>query len=64
MEKTFDAVAWMRKRREDIEKEDAGLSWQEAMTKTTHLLKEDPLWKRLQNRVIRQSVIMSSRTSQ
>ena len=51
MKKTFDAVAWMRKRREEIDKEDQGLSWKEKHEKTRRLLKTDPLWLRLKTRI-------------
>ena len=44
MEKAFDAVAWMRKRREEIDKEDKGLSWEEKHEKTRKFLEKDPLW--------------------
>jgi hypothetical protein len=47
MTKNFDAVAWMRRRREEIDREDAGLTWQERSEKTRQLLKNDPLWQRL-----------------
>jgi len=52
MEKRFDAVAWMRKRRADIDKEDEGLTWEEKARKTADLLQNDPLWKRLKRRVV------------
>jgi hypothetical protein len=52
MKKTFDAVAWMRKRRAEIDKEDEGLSWKEKDEKTRRLLKADPLWIRLKTRVV------------
>lgn len=52
MKKTFDAVAWMRKRRAEIDKEDEGLSWKEKEEKTRRLLKADPLWIRLKGRVV------------
>ncbi|MBI2059225.1 MAG: hypothetical protein HYT87_05580 [Nitrospirae bacterium] len=52
MKKGFDAVAWMRKRREEIEREDAGLTWQEKSLKTLGLLKDNPFWQRLKNRVV------------
>lgn len=45
--KTFDAVLFMRKRREEIDREDAALSWQEQAAKTMKLLLKDPLWRRL-----------------
>ena len=40
--KPFDAVAWMRKRRAEIDVEDAGLSWHERALKTEKLLADDP----------------------
>ena len=43
MKKTFDAVAWMRKRREEIDKEDQGLSWEEKHEKTRKLLEKEML---------------------
>ena len=53
MPKDFDAVAWMRKRRAEIDEEDRGLSWEEKARKTRRLLRNDPLWKRLKSRVVR-----------
>jgi hypothetical protein len=53
MKKTFDTVAWMRKRRAEIDKEDEGLSWKEKDEKTRRLLKADPLWIRLKTRVVK-----------
>jgi hypothetical protein len=50
MNKTFDAVSWMRKRREEIDLEDAGLSWEERTRKTLEAIKDDPIWKRLKER--------------
>ena len=66
MKKTFDAVAWMRKRRAEIDKEDHGLSWKEKHEKTLRLLKVDPLWIKLKARVVESAVnssvaIMESR---
>ena len=52
MKKTFDAVAWMRKRRAEIDKEDQDLSWEEKHEKTRRLLEEDPLWLRLRKRLV------------
>ena len=52
MSKRFDAVAWMRKRRAEIDKDDEGLSWEEKARKTVNLLHDDPLWKRLKHRVV------------
>ncbi len=51
MDKSFDAVAWMRKRRAEIDVEDAGLTWEERSRKTREILKGDPLWERLKSRV-------------
>ncbi len=52
MKKTFNAVAWMRKRRIEIDEEDKGLSWEEKREKTRRLLEKDPLWFRLKGRLI------------
>jgi hypothetical protein len=52
MKKGFDAVAWMRQRRTEIDREDEGLSWQEKREKTRRLLEHDPLWLRLKQRVV------------
>jgi hypothetical protein len=52
MKKGFDAVAWMRQRRAEIDREDEGLSWQEKREKTRRLLAHDPLWLRLKQRVV------------
>ena len=51
MSKGFDAVAFMRRRREEIDREDEGLSWDERTYKTQELLKNDPLWLYLKDRV-------------
>ena len=51
MSKGFDAVAFMRRRREEIDREDEGLSWEERAHKTQELLKNDPLWLYLKGRV-------------
>ncbi len=52
MKKVFDAVAWMRKRREEIDKEDQGLSWEEKHEKTRKLLEKDPLWQTLRKGLV------------
>lgn len=49
--KSFDAVAFMRKRREEIDLEDAGLPWADKREKTRRILENDPLWQRLKDRV-------------
>ena len=51
MKKSFDAVALMRARRAEIDKEDEGLTWEEKAQKTLDLLRDDPLWQRLKGRV-------------
>ena len=51
-EKSFDAVAFMRKRREEIDDEDAGLSWAEKREKTRSMIEDDPLYQRLKHRMV------------
>jgi len=51
MNEGFDAVAFMRRRREEIDREDEGLSWEERARKTRELLRNDPLWLYLKDRV-------------
>ena len=51
-ERSFDAVAFMRKRREEIDKEDAALSWAEKREKTRRMIEDDPLYRRLKHRVV------------
>ena len=57
--KNFDAVAWMRTRREKIDEEDQGLSWEEKRIKTRQLIENDPLWQRLKDRVVKPSGSLS-----
>lgn len=52
MNNTFDAVAWMRKRRTEIDEETKGLSWQERGRKVEEALKGDPLWERLKDTTV------------
>ncbi len=52
MKKSFDAVAFMRKRREELSREYEGLSRQERERKMAEALKDDPLWHRLENRIV------------
>ncbi len=54
MNKDFDTVAWMRKRRSEIDEEDEGLTWEQKVRKTTGLLQDDPLWARVKERVVAQ----------
>lgn len=51
MSKDFDAVAFMRRRREKIDREDKDLSWEERSRKTRKLLENDPLWLYLKDRL-------------
>jgi hypothetical protein len=44
--KTFDAVAFMRKRREELSRDYAGLSAEQIEERVQQLLKTDPLWKK------------------
>ncbi len=57
MKKTFDAVAFMRARRAEIDKEDEGLSWKERCEKTRRIVENDPLYQRLKHRVIQPRTI-------
>jgi hypothetical protein len=41
----------MRRRREEIDREDEGLSWEERARKTRELLGKDPLWLYLKGRL-------------
>jgi hypothetical protein len=62
VKKTFDAVAWMRKRREEIDKEDEGLSWEEKHKKTQKLLEKDPLWQSLRKRLVEPTSVPVGKT--
>lgn len=52
MSERFDAVAWMRRRRTEIDREDEGLTWEERSRKTLNVLDDDPLWQRLKDRMV------------
>ena len=54
MSKSFSAVEWMRKKREEIDEEDKNLTWEEKREKTLKLLQNDPIWRRLKARVVNQ----------
>jgi hypothetical protein len=43
MNKTFDAVAWMRQRRTQIDEEDGRLTWAQKRKKTHDEVLRDPL---------------------
>ena len=45
MKKTFDAVAFMRERREELSRVCAGLSAEQIKQRIRETLKDDPLWK-------------------
>lgn len=51
MKKKFDAVAFQRRRRSEIDRATAGMSWEERDRKIMKSLEKDPLWKRLKSRV-------------
>ena len=42
--KTFDAVAFMRRRREELSRDYAGLGWRRIEERIQQALKDDPLW--------------------
>jgi hypothetical protein len=44
--KTFDAVAFMRKRREELSRAYAGLTAEQIEERIQQSLKNDPLWKK------------------
>jgi hypothetical protein len=44
--KTFDAVAFMRKRREELSRAYAGLTAEQIRERIQQSLKNDPLWKK------------------
>lgn len=52
MDKEFDAVGWMRKRREELDIEMGSLSWEERRERIRAQLGGDPLWERLKGRVV------------
>lgn len=54
-QKTFDAVAWMRGRREEMDEELRGLSSEERNAKLRTLLNGDPLFEPLRTRVVEQT---------
>ncbi len=45
MKKTFDAVAFMRKRREELSRAYAGLSAEQIEERIRETLKDNPLWR-------------------
>jgi len=61
MNRKFYAVGFMRKRRAEIDREDAGLTWEEKSEKTHKALEGDPLWERLKERVVPTGTPLSGR---
>jgi hypothetical protein len=47
MPNEFKAVEWMRRRREEIDREDEGLNWGEKRDKTRRVVENDSLWRSL-----------------
>lgn len=47
MKKTFDAVAWMRQRRTQIDEQDAALTWTQKRQRTHEEVLRDPLLAQL-----------------
>ncbi len=46
MKKTFDAVAFMRKRREELSRAYAGLAAEQIEEQIQQSLRNDPLWRK------------------
>jgi hypothetical protein len=46
VQKTFDAVAFMRRRREELSHAHAGLNAEQIEGRIQQSLKDDPLWRR------------------
>lgn len=51
MIKTFDAVAFMRKRREELSREYAHLLGDDIRRRIGEALEDDPLWRRVKDRI-------------
>jgi len=47
MKKAFDSVSWMRRRRAQIDEEDATLTWAQRRRKTHEQVLQDPVPARL-----------------
>ena len=52
MKKKFDAVAFQRKRRAEIDRQTEGMSWEERHRWIMKDLEKDPLWQRLKHRMV------------
>ncbi len=48
--KTFDAVAFMRRRREELSRTYDGVGWQRIEERIQQTLKDDPLWGKATDR--------------
>lgn len=52
MKKTFDTVAFTRKRREELSREYRNLSSEEIRRRIGEALKDDPLWHRFEGGIV------------
>lgn len=50
MVRKFNAVAWMRQRRIEIDQQTEGLTWRERQRHILASLENDPLWERIKER--------------
>jgi hypothetical protein len=48
----FHAVEFMRRRREEIDREDESLSWRERARRALEAVSDDPAWQRVKDRVV------------
>ena len=52
MNRGFDAVAWMRRRRTQIDEEDEGLTWARKRQKTREEVLRDPVLAQLSTEIV------------
>lgn len=57
MNKSFDAVAWMRRQRVAMDQATKGLSWPDRRRKIEASLCGDPLWELFKNRLSGQPAV-------
>lgn len=57
--RSFDAVAWMRRKREEQDDEIRRCGWDESRRRMMERLQNDPLWLRLKNRVVEPTSLRS-----
>ncbi|MBI5242170.1 MAG: hypothetical protein HY922_00640 [Elusimicrobia bacterium] len=55
----FDAVGWMRAKRNEADEEIRAFGWEEFSRRTLERLEDDPLWCRLRNHVIDPASLLS-----